>query len=61
MNAGTYFWRPPFVTHGNGYRKMGGLLYVYTDSHLVNNFTDGFHRTPDENRQQLEREAAAAG
>ena len=60
MRAGTYFWRPPYVVHGDGYRTGDGYLYVYTDSALVNRFTDGFHRTPEENREQSLREQAAA-
>jgi hypothetical protein len=60
MYPGTYFWRPPYVTHGQS-RSRDSLFYVYTDVTLVNRFTDGFHRTPEENRRQHEREVAAAG
>jgi len=60
MHPGTYFWRPPFVTHGQS-RSRAALFYIYTDVALVNRFTDGFHRTPQENRRQYERELAAAG
>lgn len=52
MVAGTYFWRPPFITHGNTSKREGGILFVYTDRPLVNFNTDGMHRTPEENRRQ---------
>jgi len=52
MRAGTYFWRPPYYTHGQSRSDTGSLLYVYTDSTLVNHTTDALHRTPDENRAQ---------
>lgn len=54
MHAGTYFWRPPFITHGDTLKREGGLLYVYTDGPLVNFLTTGFERTPEENRRQAE-------
>jgi len=61
MRAGTYFWRPPYITHGQSNCESSSLLYVYTDSKLVNHFTDGFHRTPAENRAQAMAERTAAG
>jgi hypothetical protein len=60
MHPGTCFWRPPYVTHGQS-RSRDSLIYVYTDATLVNRFTDGFERTPEENRAQHDRELAAAG
>jgi hypothetical protein len=56
MRPGSYFWRPPYVTHGQS-KSRDSFYYVYTDSRLVNRRTDGFHRTPEENRIQLERES----
>ena len=61
MRAGTYFWRPPYLTHGQSSCEESSLLYVYTDAALVNHFADGFHRTPAENRVQAAAERAAAG
>jgi hypothetical protein len=60
MRAGTYFWRPPYRTHGQSRCGTSSLLYVYTGSKLVNHFTDDLHRTPAENRAQVEAERAAA-
>jgi hypothetical protein len=61
MRAGTYFWRPPYLTHGPSSSTSGSLLYVYTDSQLINHFTDGPHGTPAENRAQRAGERAATG
>jgi hypothetical protein len=58
MRPGSYIWRPPYVTHGQS-KSRNAMYYVYTDIELVNRRTDGFHRTPEENRLQLEREIAA--
>jgi hypothetical protein len=58
MRPGSYFWRPPYVTHGQA-KSRDSMYYVYTDSKLVNRRNDGFHRTPEENRLQYEREVAA--
>jgi hypothetical protein len=58
MRPGSYFWRPPYVTHGQS-RNRDPFYYVYTDSRLVNRRTDGLHRTPEENRIHLKREIAA--
>jgi hypothetical protein len=61
MRPGTYFWRPPYLTHGQSRCESSSLLYVYTDSKLVNHFTDSLHRTPAENRAQAEAERAGGG
>ena len=63
MLAGTYFWRPPYLTHGQSRCERSSLLYVYTDSALVNHTTDALQRTRPEGepgRAQAEREASAA-
>jgi hypothetical protein len=57
MRPGTYFWRPPYYTHGQARSETGSLLYVYTDSELINHFTDRMDRTPEENRAQVMRES----
>jgi hypothetical protein len=54
MRAGSYFWRPEYITHGLGTSESGSFYYVYVDKELVNHRTDGFHRTPEENRRQVE-------
>ena len=58
MRPGTYFWRPPFITHGQS-QSRDATDYVYTDTRLVNRRTDGFDRSVDDNRRQYEREIAA--
>jgi hypothetical protein len=59
MLAGTYFWRPPYLAHGQSSCERHSLLYVYTDGELVNRFADSLDRTPAENRVQALRERAA--
>lgn len=50
MLPGSYFWRPPYITHGMSTSRGGSFYYVYTDSELVNHRTDAMTRTPEENR-----------
>jgi hypothetical protein len=58
MRPGTYFWRPPYRTHGQSRCETSSLLYVYTDSKLINHVTDGLDRTPAENRALAEADRA---
>jgi hypothetical protein len=58
MRPGSYFWRPPYITHGQSHSKTGTLYYLYTDSPLINRVTDGW-RTAAENRAQLDADLAA--
>ena len=52
MVAGSYFWRPPFITHGPFYTETGRLSYVYVDGPLVNHYVDDPLSTPEENRRR---------
>lgn len=54
MVAGSYFWRPPFVSHGPFYSRNGSLTFVYFDGPLVNHLMDAPGRTPEQNRRWLE-------
>lgn len=58
MDAGSYFWRPPYITHGPFSSEQGGILYLYTDGKLVNYFTDDPEQSPEANILQAERERA---
>lgn len=58
MRPDSYFWRPPYITHGMSSSRQGSLYYVYTDSTLVNHRTDAMTRTPEENRAQAARAAS---
>jgi hypothetical protein len=57
MRPGSYFWRPPFVTHGQS-KSSGAAWFMWDDSHLVCHRSDGFDRTAEQNRIQYEREVA---
>lgn len=58
MGAGSYFWRPPYITHGPFSSEQGGILFLYTDGKLVNYFTDNPVQSMEENVLQAERERA---
>lgn len=60
MDAGSYFWRPPYITHGPFSSEQGGILYLYTDGKLVNYFTDDPEQSPEDNILQAERERKEA-
>jgi hypothetical protein len=49
MTAGSYFWRPPFITHGPFYSSTGGVSVVWVPSTLVNHIPEGPDSTPEEN------------
>ncbi len=49
MTAGSYFWRPPFITHGPFFSATGGLSVVWVPSTLVNHVPEGPDSTPEEN------------
>jgi len=49
MTAGSYFWRPPFITHGPFYSATGGVSVVWVPSTLVNHVPAGPDSTPEEN------------
>jgi hypothetical protein len=49
MTAGSYFWRPPFITHGPFYSETGALMLVWVPSSLVNHVPASAASTPEEN------------
>jgi hypothetical protein len=50
MRAGSYLWRPPYITHGPFYSGPGSVILVWTPSTLVNHYVDDPSCTPEENR-----------
>lgn len=50
MDAGSYLWRPPFITHGPFHSDQGAVIYVWTDGELVNHPPASSSSTPEENR-----------
>jgi hypothetical protein len=58
MTEGSYFWRPPYISHGPFYSRTGSLTYVYFDGPLVNHLHDAA-RTPEENRRWITEQRAA--
>lgn len=52
MTAGSYFWRPPYLTHGPFYSRGGGAFFARTDGELINHYTDDPHRTPEKNQAE---------
>ncbi len=59
MRAGSYLWRPPYITHGPFYSGPGAVILVWTPSTLVNHYVDDPGRTPEENRQQALEEVGS--
>jgi hypothetical protein len=49
MTAGSYFWRPPFITHGPFTSSTGCLSLVWVPSTLVNHVPEGPDSTPEQN------------
>ena len=49
MSAGSYFWRPPFITHGPFYSATGSLMLVWVPSTLVNHMPVNAASTPEQN------------
>jgi len=54
MVPGSYFWRPPYVSHGPFYSPDGMLTLFTTDGPLVNHYVDDPRRTVGENRAEAE-------
>ena len=50
MRAGSYFWRPPYVTHGPFYSREGMVSFFTVDGPLVNHYVDDPAATVEENR-----------
>ena len=56
MEAGSYFWRPPYLTHGPFRSATGGISWLYTDKTLINFFVDDEASTPEQNLVEAERQ-----
>lgn len=58
MEVGSYFWRPPFVTHGPFYSRGGCIRVAHCTGPLVNNFVDDpFSSAADNEREARQRGA----
>ncbi len=40
LRAGSYIWRPPYITHGPFYSETGCMFYLWCDETLINHFVD---------------------
>lgn len=49
MTAGSYFWRPAFITHGPFYSQEGALMLVRVPTTLVNHVPLSAASSPEEN------------
>jgi len=54
MRPGSYFWRPPYITHGPFYSRGGMVALITIDSPLINHYVDDPRRTPEQNRAEAE-------
>ena len=52
MVAGSYFWRPAYITHGPFFTTDGFVAVMYVDGTLVNHYVNDPRRTPAENRAE---------
>ncbi len=52
LTAGSYYWRPPYVTHGPFYSRSGSLAFMTVDGPLVNHYVDDPWRSADANREE---------
>lgn len=59
MVAGSYFWRPAYITHGPFFTTDGFVAVMYVDGTLVNHYVDDPRRTPAENRAEAAAKRAA--
>jgi hypothetical protein len=57
MTPGSYFWRPPYISHGPFYSRSGMVALMTIDGPLVNHYVDDPLRSVEDNRAQ----AQAAG
>jgi hypothetical protein len=60
MDAGSYLWRPPFISHGPFWSDRGAIIFVWVDGELVNHPPERPDSTPEENRRAYERDGAPA-
>jgi hypothetical protein len=49
MTAGSYLWRPPFITHGPFFSRTGALMLLWVPSTLVNHVPATPESTPEDN------------
>jgi len=54
MSPGSYFWRPPYVTHGPFYSHAGMMALMTVDGPLINHYVSDPRRTPEENRAEAQ-------
>jgi len=54
MSPGSYFWRPPYITHGPFYSHDGMIALMTVDGPLVNHYVTDPRRTPEENRAEAQ-------
>jgi hypothetical protein len=59
MTAGSYFYRPPYVSHGPFYSHAGMLGLLSTDGALDNHYISDPFRTPEQNMADSAHEAPA--
>jgi hypothetical protein len=58
MRAGSYLWRPPYITHGPFFSRGGCVLFLWVDETLVNHFVDDPRSSREDNRRRAEQERA---
>ena len=56
MHRHSYFWRPPYITHGPFHSETGSIMYLYSDGPLRNFFTDDPQQSMEANFRQAEEE-----
>lgn len=54
MRPGSYFWRPPYISHGPFHSREGMLALMTVDGPLINHFVEDPRRTIEENRAEAE-------
>jgi hypothetical protein len=52
MSPGSYFWRPPYISHGPFYSQDGMIALMTVDGPLVNHYVSDPRRTPEQNRAE---------
>ena len=50
MTAGSYFWRPEFITHGPYWSESGLLTFVRGHGDIYAHWIENADATTDENR-----------
>ena len=52
MQPGSYFWRPPYISHGPFYSRGGMVALMTVDGPLLNHYVENPRRTAEENRAE---------